>query len=107
MKSNEEYLILFKEKYRELEMKNELWRLRVTLEEFKEGLEKARQYGIEARKSSYLNEFHIKSNEEGMVGIMLMNKITKEEFKEQAKQLKEIAGIQFALHAPLAKKAAK
>ena len=77
MKATEDYIDDFLDKYNELIKKEELWRLRVTPQEFIAEIERIRKYGKEARKSNYLNEYHIQCNENGMVSNMLMDKVTR------------------------------
>jgi hypothetical protein len=101
MKTTEDYIDDILDKYNELVKKEELWRLRVTPQEFIAEIERIRKYGKEARKSNYLNEYHIQCNENGMVSNMLMDKVTREEFIEQCEILKEAAKKQFAEEAPL------
>jgi histidyl-tRNA synthetase len=84
MKSNQEYLEIFNLKKKELEERGELWRMRVSEDEFIVEIEKIRRYGIEARKNSKLNEYHIQRSEEAQVYVLLMEKSTKEEMIEQA-----------------------
>lgn len=91
MKTTEEYLDDYLDKYNELKKKNELWRFRVRPEEFLAEIEKIRVYGIVERKSNYLTEYHIQRNEEEMISVMLMDRGTKEEFIKQCKRLKEEA----------------
>ena len=67
MKTNEEYLDDYFDKQNDLIRKGERWRLRVSPEEFIKEIERIRAYGIEARKSKELTEYHIQSNEDGMV----------------------------------------
>ena len=107
MKTTEDYIDDFLDKYNELIKKDELWRLRVTPQEFISEIERIRKYGKEARKSNYLNEYHIQCNEKGMVSNMLMDKVTREEFMEQCEILKEAAKKQFAEEAPLIQKQIK
>ena len=91
MKTTEEYLNDYLDKQKELSKKGELWRLRVTQEEFIKEIEKIRAYGFELRKSSSLTltEYHIQRNEEGQVAIMLMDTFTLDEMKEQVRRNKE------------------
>lgn len=91
MKTAEEFLDDYLDKYNELKKKNELWRLRVRPEEFLAEIERIRVYGIATRKSNYLTEYHIQRNEKAMISVMLMDRVTKEEFIEQCKRLKEEA----------------
>ena len=87
MKSTEEYISDYVEKYTTLLKKGELWRLRVTLNEFIIEIERIREYGIEQRKSNYLNEYHIQSNQNAMISIMLMDKATHSEAQAQINRL--------------------
>lgn len=100
MRSNAEYLNDYHQKKFSLEAKGELWRLRVTEDEFIAGLEKIRSYGEEARKGNYLTEYHIERNEEGQVSVMLMDILTIEEMIEQFNRLKNNSQEQFAKEAP-------
>ena len=81
MKSNEEYLQAYHLQVKSLEEKGELWRLRVSDIESISKVEEIRRYGIDARKSSQLNDHHIQRNEEAQVSIMIMNILTFEEAK--------------------------
>lgn len=107
METTEEYFDRYLDKYNELKEIGELWRIRVTPQEFLAEIERIREYGIEARKSKKLTEYHIEKNERGMIANMLMNKITKEEFNEQSQKFKELSEIQFAAQAPLIKERLK
>lgn len=107
MKSNEEYLNDFHLKKKELEERGELWRLRVTEEEFISEIERIRKEGIESRKSSSLNEYHIQRNEEGQIEIMLMEKATYEEKLEQAERINKDSEIEFAKETPEIQKLVK
>ena len=100
MKSNEEYLNDFHLKKKELEERGELWRLRVTEDEFISEIERIRKESIESRKGSSLNEYHIQRNEEEQIEIMLMEKATYEEAKEQFERLRKSGEEYFAKEAP-------
>jgi hypothetical protein len=100
MKTAEEHLDDYLDKYNVLKKKNELWRLRVTPEKFLAEIERIRAYGIEQRKINYLNEYAIQKNQEGMIAIMLMDVMTKEETIAQFKRIAELNKKQFALEAP-------
>lgn len=100
MKSTEEYLDDYHQKKNTLEAKNELWRLRVTGEEFIAGIEKIKKYGEEARKNNYINEFAIKSHENGQVEVLLMDKMTREEMLEQMERIKKGSEKHFTIEAP-------
>ena len=93
MKSNEEYLNDFHLKKKELEEKGELWRFRVSEEEFISEIERIRKNGIEARKGSSLNEYHLQRSEEGQIEIMLMEKATYDEKLEQAERINKDSEI--------------
>lgn len=101
MKSNSEYISDYLEKYTTLLKKGELWRLRVTLNEFVKEIERIREYGIEQRKSNYLNEYSIQSNQSGIISVMLMDAATKEEMVEQFKVVKEAADIERSKEIPM------
>lgn len=100
MKSTEEYLDDYFDNYNELLRKGELWRLRVTLMEFIKEIERARAYGIEARKGGTLTEYHIQRNEEGIIAIALMNLPTTEEVKEQAERIRKIKEERYVKDTP-------
>src|ERR1035437_7164018 len=100
MKSNEEYLKDFHQKQEDLTVKGELWRLRVTEEEFLTEIEKIRTYEIENKKNNHLNEYHIQRNVEGMIAIMLMDIVTFEEAKDQTNRLTKSSEEDFAKDAP-------
>ena len=89
MKTNEEYLEDYFYKQNNLSKKGELWRLRVTEHEFISKIEEIREWGKKARQSNYLNKYHIQRNEEAQVSVMLMDKLTIEECKEQVRILKQ------------------
>ncbi|NVN95144.1 MAG: hypothetical protein HXX18_07675 [Bacteroidetes bacterium] len=101
MESNEKYINDFLFKKAELEAKGELWRLRVTQEEFLSEIQRLRKYEIDAKKNSTLNEYHIQQNIEGIISIMLMDACTFKEMKEQAKRLSEESEKDFAEEAPM------
>lgn len=94
MKTTEEYLDDYFDKYNELKMKNDLWQLRVTPEEFLAEFERIRVYGTEERKNKYLNDFHVKSTQDNMISILLMDKMTREEMKEKCDRLSAAANFQ-------------
>jgi rubrerythrin len=100
LKTTGQYLADYLKKYNELASKNELWRLRVTEQEFVTEIEKIRAWGAEARKANYLNEYAITRGENGQVAVLLMNKLTPEEAREQIKRNAEAAALQFAEEAP-------
>ncbi|MBK8451693.1 MAG: hypothetical protein IPL42_17435 [Saprospiraceae bacterium] len=100
MKTTEELFDRYLDKFNELKIKGELWRLRVKPDEFLAEVEKIRAYGIEQRKSNYKNEYHIQCNQESMIEIMLMDIPTYDEMKEQFDRLAKDAEVQFALEAP-------
>ena len=62
MESNEKYLEKYLLKKAELEKKGELWRLRVTQEEFLSEIQRLRKHEIDAKNNSTLNEYHIQRN---------------------------------------------
>ncbi len=100
MKTTEEYLDDYFDKYNKLKKQNELWRLRVTPQEFLLEVERIRAYGIEQRKRKYLTEYHIQKNQEGMIAVMLMDAMTHLEIKEQFDRLDIECKIQYAIAAP-------
>lgn len=91
MKSNQEYLEIYDLKRKELDEKGELWRMKLSKDEFIAEIKKIKKYGIEARKSSKLNNYHIQRNEEAQVSVLLMGKSTKEEMVELVNSLNEKA----------------
>lgn len=101
MKSTEEYVSDYLEKYITLLKKGELWRLRVTLNEFVKEIKRIREYGIEQRKSNYLNEYHIQRNQSGMIEVMLMDAATREEMEAQFKTLNEDAEVERSKEIPI------
>lgn len=101
MESNEKYLKEYLLKKLELEQKGELWRLRVTEEEFISEIQRLREYEIDSKKNSDLNEYHIQRNIEGMIEVMLMNACTPEEAKEQTNRIKIESEKAFAEEAPM------
>jgi hypothetical protein len=96
MKTTEEYLDDYLDKYNNLKKKNELWRLRVSPQKFLSEIDKIRTYGVDARERKYLNEYHIHKNEESMIEIMLMNAMTIEEIKDQSNKISSACEFQFA-----------
>ncbi len=100
MELNEVYFKKYLLKKAELEEKGELWRLRVTQEEFLSEIERLREYEIIAKKDGTLNEYSIQRNIEGTISIMLMDILTFEEAKEQADRIHEASEKQFAEEAP-------
>ena len=84
MKTTKDYLDACLDKYNYLKKKNELWRIRVTPQQFLSEIEK----GKNARKEKYWNEYHIQRNEEASVSILLMDILTPEEMKDQCRRLK-------------------
>ena len=101
MKSTEEYITDYVEKYNNLLKKGELWRLRVTLPEFIKEIERIREYGIQQRKNNYLNEYHIQCNQRGMIEVMLMDAATREEMQAQFKMLNETAEMERSKEIPM------
>jgi hypothetical protein len=96
LKSTEAYLDDYLDKYNELKKLNELWRMRVTPQQFLTEIDRIRAYGIEARKNNYHNEYAITQYEKGKVEIMLMNNLTIEEMKAQVAWLNISQEIEFA-----------
>lgn len=107
MKSTEEYLDDYFDKYNELQREGELWRLRLTPQEFIKEVERARTYGVEARKDGKLTEYHIQRSEEGIIVVALMNRVTLEEAKEQAARIRKNKEEYFAKEAPQVQEAIK
>ncbi len=101
MKSTEEYINDYLEKYTSFLKKGELWRFRLTLNEFIKEIERIREYGIEQRKSNYLNEYHIQSNQNGMISIKLQGALTWEEMKAQVDKMTEASEIERAKEIPM------
>ena len=101
MKSTEEYISDYLEKYTTLMKKGELWRLRVTLNEFIKEIEIIREYGMEQRKSNYHNEFHIQNSQNAMISIKLQGAFTWEEMKAQADKMTEASEIEHAKEIPI------
>lgn len=100
MKTTEEYSTDYFNKLKELSSKGEQWRIRVTHEEFLSEIERIRTYEIENKKNSHLNEYHIQRNVEGMIAVMLMDKVTIEEAREQCERLRKASEESFAEEAP-------
>ena len=100
MKSNEEYISDYLLKYTTLLKNGELWRLRVTMIEFIKEIERIREYGIEQRKSNYLNENHIQSNQNEMISVLLMDGMTSKELETQIKTHRETTKDDFAKDIP-------
>lgn len=95
MESDEKYLKDFLLKKAELQAKGELWRLRITQEEFLKEIQRLRKYEIDA-KSGTLNEYHIQRNITGTISILLMDAYTFEEMNKQSKRLDKEAKKHFA-----------
>jgi hypothetical protein len=100
MKTTEEYLEDYFANQNELSSKGELWRLRVTQSEFLKEIERIRVYESNNKKSSHLNEYHIQRNVDAMIEIMLMDKVTYEEAKEQINNNNIASEEEFAEEAP-------
>jgi len=107
MESNEKYLEKYIQKKMELEQKGELWRLRVTQAEFISEIQRLRQYEIDSKENSTLNEYHIQRNIEGTISVMLMDILTLEEARGQTKKLSEASEKEFAEEAPLIREGLK
>lgn len=105
MKTTEEFLNDYFDKQDELIKRNELWRMRFTLDEYLSEIEKIRDYAN--RKNESLNEYHIQRNIEGMISMMLMEIATKEEIKEQFDRNREGYEKDFAEEAPEVRKRLK
>ena len=101
MESNEKYLEKYFLKKMELEQKGELWRLRVSQAEFLSEIQRLRQYEIDSMQNSTLNEYSIQRNIEGTISVMLMDILTLEEAREQAKKHSEASEKEFAEEAPM------
>jgi len=91
MKTTEEYLDDYLDKYNDLKRKDELWRLRVSPQEFLLEIERIREYGVKLRQSNYFTEYHIQCNEKEQIVVMLMNRVTSDEFIAQVKRIRESA----------------
>ena len=89
MKTNEEYLKDYDEKLNNLIEKGEEWRIRVTRQEYLSEIERLRIYEKEEMIKKRFNNFHIQSNINGTISIMLMNRVTHEEAVEQAERLEK------------------
>ncbi len=100
MKTTEEYLNDYFDKQNELSKKGERWRLRVTPEEFLAEIVKIRVFEIEKRKYNTLNEYHIQRSIQGMISIMLMNRVTLEEARDQFERLSKSSDEEFAQETP-------
>lgn len=87
MKTTEEYLKKYLDHRNELSKKGELWRLRVTEEKFIAEIQRIRDYEIDQKKSSSLNEYHIQKNVEEMIVALLMNNATLEEMTDQTNMI--------------------
>ena len=105
MKTTEEFLNDYFDKQDELIKRNELWRMRFTLDEYLSEIEKIRDYAN--RKNESLNEYHIQRNIKGMISMMLMEIATKEEIKEQFERNREGYEKDFAEEAPEVRKRLK
>jgi hypothetical protein len=91
MKTREQYLDAYFKRRNEYKQKNETWRFSLTKEEFLSGLERIEKWSETSRLSNYLNEYAIQRGEEAQVSVLLMGSITREEFIEQCRQLREEA----------------
>jgi hypothetical protein len=100
MEATEVYLEKYLQIKAELEKKGELWRLRVTQEEFLKEIERLRQYEFDSMQYGTINEYSIQTTIENSITIMLMNKITAEEAKAQADRLNEASEKHFAEEVP-------
>lgn len=101
MESNEKYLEKYFLKKAELERKGEIWRLRVTQEEFLSEIQRLRDYEIDATNTSTLNEYHIQRIIKGSISLMLMNACTLEEAKEQTNCIHEASETGFSEEASM------
>jgi hypothetical protein len=83
--TNQEYLQQYNEKYNSLANKNELWRLKVTQQEFMQQIAALRVYEAQQQQSNYFNAYTVDSNIKGSIAIILMDKLTFEEAMAQSK----------------------
>ena len=107
MESYEKYLEKYLLKKKELEQKGELWRLRISQEEFFSEINRLREYETDAKIHSKLNEFHIQRNIEGTISTLLMETCTVEEMRGQMKKLNETSEKEFAEDAPMVREQLK
>lgn len=83
MKTNEDYLKDYDHKLDALIAKGEIWRIRVTRQEYLAEIERLRIYEIDELKSKRFNEYHIHKSINCTISIMLMDRVTHEEAKKQ------------------------
>ncbi len=100
LKTKEAYINDYRERYKALEAKNELWRLRVTEAEFIIKLDEIFAYAIKEKKSNCLNDYAIESNQKGAIAVMMMNVLTIEEAKAQFERNRILANEYFQEAAP-------
>jgi len=100
MKSMEEHIDDYLDKYNELSKKGELWRIRSTPQVFIKEVERIKKYERDSREHGYFTEAAIQSQVKSMLAVILMNKVKYEEAKEQCERSKEAAAQQFLKEAP-------
>ncbi len=99
MQSTEKYLKVYRTKKEELSKKNELWRLRITEEEFLKEIDRLKQYEKNNKESKHLNDYHIERNIDTCIEVMLMNKPTTEEVIAQITSMTKASEEQFVSEA--------
>lgn len=100
MKSEQEYTDQYLDKYIDRRFKQELWRFRYSLEEFKTEIDKIREYVVYSRLHGK-SEKIIDQNVKAMVSILLMDKMTFQEMKEQQERNNEVTKNYFKDEVPL------
>ncbi len=104
MKTTEDYLDDYLDKYNSLKSKNELWRLKHTPQEFIKIVEQAKSRAAEDREMGYFNEFHIQQNEINVIAVALQNNCTREEMKAQFDRFTESEEASYKREAPQVRK---
>lgn len=104
MKTMEDYLDDYLDKYNLLKSKNELWRLKHTPQEFLKIVEQAKSSAAEDRVMGYLTEFHIQQNEITVIAVALQNNCTREEMMAQFDRFKKSEEAFYKREAPRVQK---
>ena len=104
MHPNEHFLKQYDDLIKSYAEKGELWRMKMTREEFEEKLEAFRKQEAQDMLRKDVNLFSIQSNIEASISILLMPIMTMEEIKAHFKRNKEITDAYFAEAAPQIKK---
>jgi len=102
MKSKEYYINRYREQKRDLEQRNELWRLCQETEEI--FIKKLDEIFDRFSTNSFLNEFHKESSTKASLEILLQKRLSLDEMKEQTRKIKIASEESFRKEAPKIKK---